>query len=372
MLSPLADETRRAAFLTIGATVVLFLLAWEFVPYIFPHAESRARRNELPDAMPKAGRTVRFAAADIWLRFDTVWYARIARQGYVREQDTVFYPLYPALIRLGQDAGLDPVVAALAVSRVGVFFALWGFMAWLRGRVPIDAARRAVWLCLLWPAGFMLFAGYPDSLLLACAVWAFHFASSGRWAQAIVPAVIAPVTKATGALLIPALIVLAWRKRRLRHAAPAIALSALAALVHPLWLRAHGFPSLNATYAKHWVTTPAAPWRTVSKAFAALGDANPEPLVNLLALCAALWLAWRAAPQPEYRVWTAALVAVFITKNTQPVMQSTMRYSLLVFPAFAGLATLLDRPWKQIAVYAALALFNLLLFALFVNWYLVV
>jgi hypothetical protein len=58
-----------------------------------------------------------YALLGIWERFDTLWFLHIAQHGYDRPMAVIFYPLYPAAIRIA--SGLMPAMAAaLLVSTV--------------------------------------------------------------------------------------------------------------------------------------------------------------------------------------------------------------------------------------------------------------
>src|SRR4030042_1077738 len=66
----------------------------------------------------------------VWQRFDTLWYLRIAAQGYApHDGSTVYFPLYPMLIRfLGTLFVGNYLLAALVISNlafVGVLFCLY-------------------------------------------------------------------------------------------------------------------------------------------------------------------------------------------------------------------------------------------------------
>src|SRR5262245_65465576 len=67
-----------------------------------------------------------------------------------------------------------------------------------------------------WPASFMLFAGYPDSMLTALTIWSVYAARRERWLQAGALGFLAGLTKAAGALVIVPLAVIARSGHRLR------------------------------------------------------------------------------------------------------------------------------------------------------------
>src|ERR1700693_1201222 len=80
--------------------------------------------NALTGNLP-APHGLHYAWRGIWERFDTLWFLHIAERGYDRPMAVIFYPLYPAAIRLL--SGVMPALAAaLLVSTVAAFFSFWG------------------------------------------------------------------------------------------------------------------------------------------------------------------------------------------------------------------------------------------------------
>lgn len=74
----------------------------------------------------------------------------------------------------------------------------------------------------------------------------------------------------------------------------------------------------------------------------------------------------------EYISYALAALLLFLTKKTDPLLQSTSRYVLAVFPAFAGWSLLLKRDWALAAAVVMLFLLNLILLWAFFDWALVV
>jgi hypothetical protein len=72
-------------------------------------------------------------------------------------------------------------------------------------------------------------------------------------------------------------------------------------------------------------------------------------------------------------LYALASLTLFLTKSTDPLLQSTMRYVLAVFPSFVALAIVLDK--RQVglaAVLAFLALLNGVVLFEFWQWSLLV
>jgi hypothetical protein len=66
------------------------------------------------------------------------------------------------------------------------------------------------------------------------------------------------------------------------------------------------------------------------------------------------------------------MLLMFLCKKTDPLLQSTMRYVVVVFPAFIGLALSMKRPIGLVVLSVFLVLFNGVLLWGFFEWSLVV
>ena len=141
--------------------------------------------NQLTDNLMPQSEGLRYGVLGIWERFDTLWYLRIAEHGYDLPQASVFYPLYPSLIRALSAIGIGGLASALIVSTMATFFLLLGLFRLAEMDLPAGAAWRSVLLLAAWPASFIFLAGYPDSLVLALVVWAVYWARTDRWGLAI-------------------------------------------------------------------------------------------------------------------------------------------------------------------------------------------
>ncbi|MFW6693185.1 hypothetical protein [Streptomyces sp. MAR4 CNX-425] len=148
-------------------------------------------------------------------RWDSVWYRRIAENGYGFEArlpdggvhpDLAFFPLLPALERLL--AAVSPLGAAdagLLVAWVSSFGAAWGIYA-VGARVA--GHRAGVLLAALWgalPTGFVQWMAYTESLFTALAAWSLHAWLTGRPRAAGLLAAAAGLCRPTAAALIAAL-----------------------------------------------------------------------------------------------------------------------------------------------------------------------
>ncbi|MDQ0986679.1 glycosyltransferase family 39 protein [Streptomyces sp. V2I9] len=152
-------------------------------------------------------------------RWDSVWYQRIAENGYgytvtlpdgAVHPDLAFFPLLPVLERAV--SAVTPLTlggAGLLVAWTAGLLAAWGIYAVgarLRGR------RTGVVLAALWgvyPTAFVQSMAYTETLFTALAAWALYAVLTGRWIVAGALCVLAGLTRPTAAALIAALAITA-------------------------------------------------------------------------------------------------------------------------------------------------------------------
>lgn len=352
----------RAAYSCLAALFALFLpLNWNLV-----------HSNALTETLPPPNHTVHYLLLGVWERFDTLWYLHIAGYGYDRPDAVVFYPLYPSLIRALYGL-VQPIAASLLIATVTAFFLFWGFQNLLSLDLGEEEVQRTLIVYTVWPSSFIFFAGYPESLLLAFMLWALYFARKGNWALSVVLAIGAEMTKAVGMLITVPLLIIAARQRTAN--ALSVVLTLLGALAFPAWLRWSELGALNSAYEHYWRTRTTAPWTTLWVAGERLLH-RPDPLLalNLLFLIAVCVLVARCRTGLEYKLFALAAILLVLCKDTNPPLQSMMRYVLVVFPAFIGAAQVLQTPlWKPRfwLVCSTSFIINLGLLWLFLGWSLV-
>ncbi len=328
--------------------------------------------NALTENLPAADHSWRYLLFGVWNRFDTLWYLHIAAQRYDRAEAVVFFPLYPSLIRL-MSVLVPPMAAALLISTLASFFLFWGLELLIAEELP-GLAKRSVSLSACWPAGFIFFAGYPESLLVALTIWCLWLGRREQWVWAAVLGVAAALTKAIGGVVVVPLLVMGYRQRTPKS----LVVLAVPAVVggYLEYLRWTGYVGLSTVYAQYWRTVAAPPWTTLWASGRQLVRAPDAILIlNVMALVIIGLLASVSGLKIEYILFSLAAIIVFLCKETIPPLQSMMRYQLFIFPAFVGMARLLERigwgaRWRLVC--AAFLIMNLGLLWLFVGWSLVV
>jgi len=118
----------------------------------------------------------------VWLRWDAVHYLRIAQAGYHSLDLTAFYPLYPLLGRLlGWLVGGNLLAGLMLASSGMLLLAMRLLYQVAEADFDRPAARRAVLLLAVFPAGFFFYAAYPHSTLLCLSLAAYWAVRRERW-----------------------------------------------------------------------------------------------------------------------------------------------------------------------------------------------
>ncbi len=297
---------------------------------------------------------------DAWMRWDGMWYHRIATQGYFftpGEQSAVaFFPAYPLLIRALSWTGLHPLLAAVLLTLACGLGATWMFSRWagrMAGPQP-ESARWATWLLTLYPYAFFLYgAMYSDALFLLLAVSAFYQLERGRPELATVLGMVATATRPVGPAIVLGLLVrqLELRLRageRLRPRDFLPVLSGLGLAAYMLYLyQEFGTPLAFVEAQKGWHQEPG--WRTWLKVdfFTAAHHrhrdlyAVPHAVFGVLFTCLSVPVARRLGL--GYGVYV--LLACGMPLLSSASFIGLGRYVMAAFPCFLLIALLLrERP----------------------------
>jgi 4-amino-4-deoxy-L-arabinose transferase-like glycosyltransferase len=342
-----------------------------------------------PNRHPEAGRwdTARLHdlgyATDIWARWDSDFFIRIAQDGYDKTS-AAFHPLYPALLAgLGRALFGHYVLAGVLVSllaALGSFALLYRLAA---ARLGANGARSAVLYLAVFPMALFLQAVYSESLFLLLVLGAFALGERNRFAAAGVVAGLAILTRAAGLGLLPSLALLAWRHRERFRALGGVALAVPVAAAYPLvlwqqvgdpWAFAHAqdrwhrhfspagpfggiWDGLVAGWhgAEQFVTGHGAHVSGASPMHAAAENVQALAfLVLFLALTVVVWRRFGVV----YGLFAAVSLAIPLSyPSSRWPLLSIPRFGLVIFPLFLALAALTaGRPRAHSAVVACSAL----------------
>lgn len=136
------------------------------------------------------------------VRWDAIWYLRIAEHGYSSRQSTAFFPVYPLLIRITSPLVGSPALAGALISWLSFAAALILLHRLTDLELGRAAANGAVMLLACAPSALFFTAVYTESLFLALALAATYCARHERWAMAGALSAVAAATRITGVLLV--------------------------------------------------------------------------------------------------------------------------------------------------------------------------
>ncbi len=351
-------------------------------------------RYAVPGARPSPWSAEATAEAPLFARFDSGWYAGIARDGYGpppppgSESEHAFFPLYPYLARAIHVAtGLGVFRSLLLVSWSSFLLALPLFLEEARRRGVPEDPWRALPFLLLYPSAFFLQAAYSDAVFFVTALLAFRALHARNVAGAVALGFVAGFCRAPAAALGPALAVAWWLEEnsaavrwRLRTLAPAALLGVAplaGALSYMLGIGLlKGEPGLFFRVMAAWpervtggASGPAAfVGRLAERVSSGEVLRHPGLLVPyaLVVLLLGLSVVQLRAGRPSDAAWMSALVAMPVLTGTEAGIP---RYTMTVFPVTLSLAALLDRrPRLRLAWLTGSTLLLLYYSAKFVRW----
>jgi 4-amino-4-deoxy-L-arabinose transferase-like glycosyltransferase len=330
------------------------------------------------------------AVTDVWARWDSVWFLRIAEHGYgsAKGAAAAFYPLYPATVALlGRALFGHYVLAGILVSLAASFASFLLLYRIAEERLGADGARRAVLYLAVFPFALFLQAVYSESLYLLLTLAAFMLAERRRFLLAGTVTGLALLTRPTAAALLPALALLAWRERDRLRALASLAIAPLLFAAYPLYLwAAEGDPWQFLHAQRIWSRhlSPVGPlggiwdglragWAGVEQLasgshthvyWAPVQDADPirvavlnlEALAFLVLFVVLAVIAWRRFGAP-YGLFAALSLAIPLSVPSErwPLL-SLPRFGLTIFPLFLALAVLGGRPRAHTAIVAVSSL----------------
>ena len=116
----------KAFVLVVSLRIYYSLFAAAFSPRLSLDPSLIQSNHLTGQLMSRESQPILYALLGVWERFDTLWYIQISSHGYNRPEATVFYPLYPILIRAVSFLTHSELAASLLISTVASFFLFWG------------------------------------------------------------------------------------------------------------------------------------------------------------------------------------------------------------------------------------------------------
>lgn len=134
-----------------------------------------------------------------WGNWDGKIYQSIATIGY-NEVHSVFFPLYPLLIKLFSIFGIPIFWSGFLLSQIFTILSL--IYLYKLSRLDFDetTSKNSVFFLLIYPTSFYLIALYNESLTLFTLLASFYYSRQKNWFLASVFASLASITRLTGVI----------------------------------------------------------------------------------------------------------------------------------------------------------------------------
>ena len=312
-----------------------------------------------------------------WAQWDSGWYTAIAQGGYGyipgRQSTIAFFPTYPLLMRVVALVVGNTYVAGFLITVASGAATTRLFFGWLSERMSPPKAWAALALLLLYPYAFFLYgAVYPTAFFVMAVLGAFVLLEHGHPCLAGLVGALATGARPTGIVLVVALAVRAYeRRKQLGDAArpvwwdAGVLLSALGLAAFCLYQwRRFGDPFTFITVQSAWdQESGVRTWLKVRffEDLGTLGDRHVLASLSYLAhpvlTFGALALVPRVFRRFGYGYGVYALLIILVPAISTKNFFGMSRYLLAAFPCFAVLGELLaERPKLARVVYPVAAL----------------
>jgi hypothetical protein len=322
---------------------------------------------------PTAWKVAADPVRNLLARWDAFWYLDIATRGYhwngnpLEQQNVVFFPLYPLLMRVGGIlTGGHLLIAGLAVSLAAFLLALCCFWRWTADRAGPSEATGAVWLLSAFPSALFFSAVYTESLYLLIAVAGCYYAERRRFGTSAIAGLLGGLVRPNGLLLSIPIAWIAFAAAPYRRRAASRLAAVMAPVIGVLCFSA--FLAWRVGDATAWIANQAAwPYNLGVVVPPAPGHLDLWWIPNALALAVVAM-----ALVPLTRSLGAAY-GLYVVANIAPPLfrhglMSVGRFSSVLFPVFAWLAIRL-RGRARTRLVVAFAIGQAVLAALFFTWH---
>lgn len=296
---------------------------------------------------------------DLYARWDSAWYLSIIKGGYslieVTEQpgatNFAFFPLYPWLVATVQQAlGVPAITAGVLVSNLAFLAALLLIFEYVRilGLSCRVGVMTILLICLI-PQSFIFSAIYTESIFLLLLVAAMYALRQQRYLTAGLCAALLSATRANGIFFIVFAGVWLLRQHGLRplrypwrypESLLPIALAPLG-LVLFWWFCFFmtGDAFAQASTALHgWDWQTDLPWRNLATHLSSANISTRFWAISSLLVFALSFTLLRLRLYEEFLLCFSILLLYW----SSALLNSMLRYSIVLFPIFIGVASALE------------------------------
>lgn len=283
-----------------------------------------------------------------WQHWDTIWYLKIALQGYqISDGRSVFPPIYPYLIRILSGLSGNYLLTAMAISTLAGCCAVILLYLITNDVIEEKSGQMAVLLLLSFPTSIFFFSAYTESLFLAFSLGVFVAAKNGKFGLACILVILAALTRYQGIVLVLPLGLLIWKSVKSKEVSRVIfvyVIIPILSLLIFLWMRSQWLDPtpIEKVYEQYWESRFGFPGESILAGLLILPKSlNILYFINwldfslLMIVILFTPLIIKSLP-PEY--WLYQVSALFLLLlRVGPAgspLQGMGRYMLLMFPFF--------------------------------------
>lgn len=365
-------------FITIFALVVAWIFVLQLIGFVATHWQSNPTQNPW--------KSYNLSNVPYFARWDSGWYASIARQGYTgptASSAMAFFPLFPILIFLIHSlTSINFFWSGQIIAIAATVISCWLLYLLARHDYSETLARRSIWYFLAFPTSFFLIAVYTESLFLMLLLGSFLCARRQNWIGSVALAMLATAARPIGVFLFPALIIEYLHQKNFKW--HAVRPDLLLLFIIPLPFVAFLIFS-QVTLGSFWAPLMAQhnfarqltiiPWYLISYVHDALQWQKIisekhfyiwYDLASLSIFGAAIVWGWiRQKIRISYLIFSTLALVLPLLSGT---LTSISRYVLVIFPTFYLFAEIRNRYFKIFYFLLGLPLLIVASFA-FVRWW---
>lgn len=320
----------------------------------------------------------------MWLRWDALWYLKIAQHGYTSVTALAFFPTYPMLIRgVHLATGLPFDVSALVLSNAMCLGFLFVFWALVSEYFPESIRSRALWAALAFPTAFFLSAAYTESTFLFLSVMVFWLARRRQFWWAGVFAIGATLTRNEGVFtVIPILwqyyqaYGFRWRWQILSCLTIPLAMAGFMWFQWQHFGNPLAFLDSQSAWGRHITWPWVGPWLAIGRIWhgSSLQSSTVLSMIDLFSavFSAAIWVYSRKRLPVDWMIYWAVLLVVDVSAPSpygRSPLLSMSRLIVILFPTYVGLGILMENPtWRRLGNWI-FPLVQAVFFTIFATWH---
>lgn len=283
--------------------------------------------------IPNSGRF----SHDFWLslkNWDGGHYLGIAEVGYSQKIQYAFFPLYPILIRILNQAIGNYLLSAILINIASAFFGVHILYKLTAEYFDKKIAEKTVLAFLFFPMSFFLMAVYSEGLFFFLTIAAFFFLKKNKLFWATILATLASATRLVGLAVVAGILIEILTRNGLSRKNWFVLLAPVGFIFYCIFLyRQTGDPFYFVTAENYWQRVIVFPvvgfWETLK--------AMPNGLLDLAFAIFGLGFAIRSFRFLPISWSIYSLISVGIPLFT-PTLSSIPRFLLPIFPIFILMA----------------------------------